>query len=85
MSCKLSPLDGGSLNEMSKPVLADPSVHWAHMSEGSFSHNTTHLTFLFQIKKKSINISFTVFALITAHAPISAQSSNFVGFRLQPQ
>ena len=25
-----------------------------------------------------------LFTLITAHAPISAHSSNFIGFRLQP-
>ena len=31
-----------------------------------------------------IHLPFTVFDLITAHIPISAQSSNFVIFKLQP-
>ena len=35
-------------------------------------------------QKYNNNISSTVFDLITAHTPISAQSSNSVDFRLQP-
>ena len=35
-------------------------------------------------KKNSSQAIYTVFDLITAHTPISAQSSNFVVFMLQP-
>ena len=64
---------------------ADPSLRLAHMQIVQKKAPTYLRWFLFSaydIIGPGINGS-TVFDLITAHTPISAQSSNFVAFRLQ--
>ena len=42
------------------------------------------MTFNVYFSDSTLMYKITIFDLITAHAPISAQSSNYVVFRLQP-
>ena len=59
----------------------------AHNKEKYFMDTSSNLelcNILTRLHTQGFHFSHTVFNLITAYTPISAQSSNFIVFRLQP-